>query len=37
MTALGGPLILLVIIAAAWAFTDVLRGVDGWLYGGDDE
>lgn len=27
MTALGGPLILLVIVAGAYAFTDLLRGM----------
>lgn len=35
MTAFGGPLILLGIMAVAWAFVDVLRGVDDWLHKGD--
>ncbi|AIY01176.1 hypothetical protein ART_1577 [Arthrobacter sp. PAMC 25486] len=36
MTALGGPLILLAIVAVGWAFVDVLRGMDAWLFGGED-
>lgn len=32
MTALGGPLIILALVAVAWAVTDVLRGIDGWLF-----
>lgn len=32
VTAFGGPLILVAIIAAAWAFIDVLRGVDAWMH-----
>lgn len=32
VTAFGGPLILVAIVAAAWAFTDVLRGIDNWIY-----
>lgn len=36
MTAWGGPLILLAIVAVGIAFTDVVRGIDDWLHGGDN-
>lgn len=33
MTALGGPLIILAIVAASYGFADVLRGIDTWMRG----
>lgn len=36
VTVLGGPLIIVAIVAVAFAFADVLAGIDAWWFRGDE-